>query len=125
MIPSRATGKRILLVDDDFATREAVASILAGDGHMVAAAANGEEALERLHHSGRPDLILLDLAMPKMDGWNLHDHLQADVSTAKIPIVVLSAVDEAPEAASLGAAGYLHKPVETAKLLEVVRRCCG
>lgn len=68
MVAAPHPRKRVLVVDDDFVTREMLSIVLAGDGYRVAAACNGEDALERLRSFERPDLILLDLKMPVMDG---------------------------------------------------------
>jgi CheY-like chemotaxis protein len=121
----RASG-RVLLVEDDLLTREAVTLLLSGDGYMVAAAGNGREALERLRAYERPDLILLDLRMPVMDGYAFQRHLQEDPGLASIPVLLFSAAGDAGARASdLGAAGCLQKPVATEQLLEAVHRCCG
>jgi CheY-like chemotaxis protein len=127
MLSSGATPRRLLLlVDDDFLTRESVTLVLAGEGYMVAAAANGREALERLHGHCRPDLILLDLKMPVMDGWEFRRELARDAALAGIPLLVVSASGDAREQAeALGAAGCLQKPIDTGELLGAVRRCCG
>ena len=117
--------KRVLLVEDCFTARELMSLILGEDGYMVSTAANGAEAIERLHTSNRPDLILLDLRMPVMDGWTLREELKRDPELSGIPVVVLSGVDEGGEQmSSLEAARFLHKPVETDELLETVRQCC-
>jgi CheY-like chemotaxis protein len=126
MFATKATGRLVLLVDDDFLTREAATLVLAGDGYMVAAAANGREALERLHQPHRPDLILLDLRMPVMDGEAFRRELARDEALAGIPVLIISASGDAPRRAdALGAVGCLQKPVEIGQLLEAVRRCCG
>jgi CheY-like chemotaxis protein len=125
MFSPTATGRRVLLVDNDFLTREAVTLTLAGEGYMVATAADGREALEWLRHHGRPDLILLDLAMPGMDGAAFRQEQKRDEALAAVPVLILSAVGDAPrQAAALGAAGCLQKPVDTAQLLDAVRKCC-
>src|SRR5687767_11839143 len=113
------THKRILLVEDGFRTRELLSLILGEGGYMVSTAANGAEAIERLRTSDRPDLILLDLRMPVMDGWTLREELKRDPELSAIPVVVLSAVDEEGEqTSSLEATRFLHKPIETDKLLQ-------
>jgi CheY-like chemotaxis protein len=113
-------------VDDDFLTREATTLALAAEGYMVAAAANGREALERLRQRCRPDLILLDLAMPGMDGQQFRRELARDEELARIPVLVVSASgDLRRQADALGAVGCLQKPIEVGQLLDAVRRCCG
>jgi chemosensory pili system protein ChpA (sensor histidine kinase/response regulator) len=114
-----------LLVEDDFASRELLSMILAGEGYRVAAAANGVEGLQRLRGSDRPSLILLDLNMPVMDGRTFCARRHEDRDLDSIPVVVISAAgDVAEQAAALGAARYLQKPVDTVQLLDAVRQCC-
>jgi CheY-like chemotaxis protein len=118
-------SKCILLIDDNAVTREKVSMLLAGAGYRVAAAANGAEAIQRLHGCDRPDLILLDLSMPVMDGRGFRDRQRQDVRLASIPVLVYSAAEDADQtAAALGAAGCVHKPTDIDALLDAVRRCC-
>ncbi|MBI1916423.1 MAG: response regulator [Planctomycetes bacterium] len=118
--------KRILIVEDCFRARELMSLILGENGYMVSTAANGAEAIERLRTSSRPDLILLDLRMPVMDGWTLREELKRDPELSAIPVVVLSGVNEGEEQTStLEAARFLHKPIETDELLLAVRQCCS
>jgi CheY-like chemotaxis protein len=126
MFSASVAGRRVLLVEDDFLTREAVTLVLAGEGYMVAAAASGREALEHLHQHGRPDLILLDLRMPRMDGRQFRQELARDEVLAAIPVLVVSACGDARQQADeLGAVACLQKPVDTGQLLDAVRRWCG
>jgi len=118
--------KRILIVEDCFLARELMSLILGEGGYMVSTAANGKEAIERLHSTDRPDLILLDLRMPVMDGWTFREELKHDPELAVIPVVVISGLDQSGEEnATLEAARFLHKPIETTELLETVQQCCG
>jgi len=118
-------AKRVLLIEDDFLLREMVTMVLGGVGYMVATATNGADAFQRLRHYEKPQLILLDLMMPGMDGWHFREEQKKDPQLASIPVVVISALGDLEEmASSLGAAAYLKKPVESAKLLETVRCCC-
>jgi len=118
--------KRILVVEDCFLARERMSLLLGEEGYMVSTAANGAEAIERLRSSSRPDLILLDLRMPVMDGWTLREELKRDPELSAIPVIVLSGVDEGGEQTStLEAARFLHKPVEIDELLLAVRQCCN
>src|SRR5262245_41729888 len=117
--------KRILLVEDCFLARELTSLILGEGGYMVSTAANGKEAIERLHSADRPDLILLDLRMPVMDGWTFREELKHDPELATIPVVILSGLDQSSEqSATLEAVRFLHKPIETTELLETVQQCC-
>jgi CheY-like chemotaxis protein len=121
---AHASRKRILLIDDNFLTREALSMLLTGEGYMVAAAANGEEALRRLRGCGPVDLILLDLAMPVMDGEHFRAAQRECPDLANIPVVVFSGCEPSEgQAVALGAAGWLRKPVPTPELLATVRRC--
>jgi CheY-like chemotaxis protein len=120
-----AEEHHILLVEDDAASREAIALALQLQGYQVATAANGREALDRLRDDCRPCLILLDLMMPVLDGWQFRARQQRDPALASIPVIVVSADGSVRQkAASLGAADYLETPVEVDKLLAVVERHC-
>jgi CheY-like chemotaxis protein len=115
--------KTILIVEDDAGTREALSMILSAQGFTVVGAANGQEALGLLRGDVRPDLILLDLMMPIMDGWQFRREQVKDPALALIPVVVLSADGNVRQkAASLHSADYLQKPVDPENLLEVIRR---
>jgi CheY-like chemotaxis protein len=93
---------------------------------MVVTAANGQEAINRLRCCEPVDVILLDLAMPVMDGQHFRAAQRADERLAGIPIVVFSGTEQAEGAAvELGAVACLRKPVPTAELLETIRRCCA
>jgi CheY-like chemotaxis protein len=120
-------SKRILLVEDSFSTRELLSTILGCHGYMVATAANGAEALEKLRSQPAPDVILLDVVMPVMDGWTLAEMIGRDERLAGIPVVVISgAVDAECVAKKLEDARFLQKPVDTADLLQAVKGCsCG
>ena len=124
MGPGRQAGKSILVVEDDVTTRHALTRILARQGYSVTGAANGREAIDRLR-AVAPDLILLDLMMPVMDGWEFRREQRQDPTLAAIPVVVLSADGSAGQKAEvLEADGYLQKPVELDTLLDTVQRYC-
>lgn len=116
----------ILIVDDDPDIREALTMILEDDGYQVVSAVNGRMALDILQQSRRlPQLILLDLMMPIMDGWELHAALKEDAALSAIPVVMLSADSTVNfKARGQGAAGYLAKPVDLAVLLDTVSKHC-
>jgi CheY-like chemotaxis protein len=116
----------ILIVEDDTDIREDLAEILRAEGYEVATAANGEVACDWLWHApALPDVILLDLMMPVMDGWHFRAEQLQDATLAGIPVVVLSgAGDVRREATALGAAGYVTKPFKLDSLLGVVHRTC-
>jgi CheY-like chemotaxis protein len=118
--------KRILIVEDDFLAQELMSLLLGSAGFCVAVAPNGEEAIKRLHTSEPPHLILLDLRMPVMDGWQFREAMKRDERLASIPVLIVSVADQTGEqTAALEATGFLHKPVDTAQLLLMVQKCCG
>lgn len=107
----------VLVVDDESDIRLAVAEALAYEGFQVVDACDGAEALAkaRAYH---PELVLLDLMMPRMDGWEFRRAQKHDPEVAKIPVVVLSALG--PD--SLDADGYVGKPFDVDELVSAVRR---
>ncbi len=125
--PSRGSGMpSILVVDDDPAIRAMLSELLGDEGYDVAGVANGQEALRDLRHrDDLPQLILLDLMMPIMNGWTFLTHQQQDVRLATIPVVVISAgsrVQQQPVPHS--PASFLPKPVDVDLLLGMVERYC-
>jgi CheY-like chemotaxis protein len=120
-----ASSRSILLVEDDLDLREALSMVLEAEGYRIVGAANGLEALTQLRRSGPPCLILLDLMMPIMDGWQFRAEQQQDPALASIPVVVFSADGRVPEKArALGAVAYCRKPIDFDVLLETIRRYC-
>jgi CheY-like chemotaxis protein len=114
-------GDRILLVDDDDDIRATLGEILTGEGYDVSLAANGAQALNAIDRD-RPDVVLLDLMMPVLDGWQTLKILQRDPQNSSLPVIVLSA------AASPGCCGYVPKPISLARLLtllETIRAQAG
>jgi len=117
--------KVLLLVEDDNLTREAFTIILEGEGYTVRSAGDGQEALEELQGEPRPDCILLDLRMPRMDGRQFRARQKQDPALAPVPVVLVSGDrNVAREASKLGAAGYVQKPVDPSTLLAAVREHC-
>jgi CheY-like chemotaxis protein len=114
----------ILVVEDDADISDVVATSLEDQGYEVVLAANGQEALDKLRDgSPTPDLILLDLMMPVMDGFEFREEQRSDPAIASIPVVLFSAhADLRNTAAQLDAVEWLKKPVELATLLSVVAR---
>lgn len=115
----------VVVVDDDIDIRASLCDILEFQGYKVAAASNGQEALELLRDGTRPCLILLDLMMPVLNGWEFRAEQAQDTRLADIPVVVISGAGRAAEAATLGAAGFLRKPLELPDLLAAVEEHCG
>jgi CheY-like chemotaxis protein len=112
----------VLVVDDDPDILEALSEILEAEGFEIRRARNGKEALERLEPEP-PNLILLDLMMPVMDGWEFAQRMRQRPAVADVPIIVLSADrNVGSKAADIGAVGHLAKPFELNDLLDMVRR---
>jgi CheY-like chemotaxis protein len=111
----------VLVVDDDPDILEALSEILEVEGFLVRRARNGQEALDRLNQEPA-DLVLLDLMMPVMDGWEFARQMRAKPNQKDIPILVLSADrNVAAKAMEVGAIGYLAKPFELSDLLKLVQ----
>jgi two-component system chemotaxis response regulator CheY len=112
-----------MVVEDDDAIREAIGDILEDEGYQVVLAENGQRALELLVGVPRPCLLLVDLIMPKMNGWELLQALSQQDRLATIPVVVMSAMSGSP---ILPAQKIVKKPIDFAILVEIVREhCCG
>lgn len=119
---SESTPPRtILVVDDDPVIRDALSDLLSGEGFAVETAEDGQAALERLDQIGPPSLILLDLRMPRMDGWEFLSRCQ-NRKGERVPIVLLSGMAYIRDAP--GVADFLAKPIRPEKLLDCVRRFC-
>jgi CheY-like chemotaxis protein len=115
----------VLLVEDDDDLRESLQVLLERRGYKIESAADGVEALQKIRPDDPPGLILLDLMMPVMDGWEVRARLLSDPQLAKIPVVLLSGVaDLWSEARSLQAVDYLLKPVDLRKVYRLVSRYC-
>ncbi|MEO6212759.1 MAG: response regulator [Vicinamibacterales bacterium] len=111
-------------MEDNDDVRDMMAVTLQLEGHQVVTAANGREALETLRHGASPCVILLDLMMPVMNGWEFRAALAADPALKDLPVVVISAAGrEALE--STKAAAYLPKPIDIDTLLDVVCGFCA
>jgi CheY-like chemotaxis protein len=113
----------ILIVEDDADLRDMMAQLLTLEGFKTETVANGRDALEYLQKGDPPDLILLDLMMPVMDGWEFRRRQREDPALADVPVVVLSALDQT-RAADLGGTAFLKKPLDFDRLLELVRQHC-
>lgn len=118
--------KKILIVEDDLDLREALSEVLRDEGYSVAMAADGREALDHLRRQSRPSLILLDLTMPVMNGWQFRAEQRQDPALSGIPVVVLSAGDyRAEQMRQLGVTDYIRKPIELKHLLRTIERYCS
>jgi two-component system chemotaxis response regulator CheY len=114
----------ILIIDDDLELREVIAETLEQCGFAVAVAGNGREGLEYLRRGQAPRLILLDLMMPVMNGWQFCSAKQADPALASIPVIALSAAAKKDPSSPyyIDVQDVIAKPVELEQLLSVVRR---
>lgn len=113
----------ILVVDDDQAIREAIAELLQDQGYDVSVAANGEQALKICRSRRNPDLILLDLQMPGMDGSEFARRKDQDPALSRVPVCVITAFRDSISIPR-GTAVVLRKPLGSADLLKVARRFC-
>jgi CheY-like chemotaxis protein len=111
----------VLVIDDDAATRDLVSRFLRREGFAVRCAADGAEGLAAARRL-RPAAILLDVMMPRLDGWAVLTALKADPDLSETPVVMLTVVQERNLALSLGAADYLNKPVRWDRLKRVLDR---
>lgn len=113
-------ARKILLVEDDTAVLEATSEVLLDEGYDVITAPNGREALARVA-GGLPDVVLLDLMMPVMNGWQFVQEFRKIEGTELVPLIILSAGrDVAQSAKTLGARDYLIKPFDIDDLLSKV-----
>ena len=112
----------ILVVEDDREQRETLCAMLDLEGFDHAEAANGREALDYLNESRAPCLVLLDLEMPVMNGWEFRVNQLADERHSHIPVVVVTANDQGLATRLPGVEGFLWKPLNFGKLVTVLDR---
>ena len=113
---------KILLVEDNEMNRDMLSRRLVRNGFEIVMAVNGQEGLD-LASSENPDLILLDMSLPVLDGWEAARRLKADAATAKIPVIALTAhamVHDKEKALAAGCDDFDTKPVELPRLLEKI-----
>ena len=122
-----ARAAEVLVIDDDPAVRCCLTRLLEREGHTVAAAGDGRQALDNLRSNPPPRLILLDLAMPVMDGREFLIRRQQAPALRDVPVVAFSACIDGDAACplDLGAVESLNKPFDLPKLLAVTRRYCA
>ncbi|HEY3917426.1 MAG TPA: PAS-domain containing protein [Stellaceae bacterium] len=111
----------VLVVDDDEAVHETVGAMLGREGYRVLHARSGAEALA-MAREFHPDAITLDVMMPQMDGWSVLTTLKSDPALCEIPVTIVTMLDDRAIALSLGAAGFLTKPIEWARLNAMLRQ---
>jgi CheY-like chemotaxis protein len=115
---------RILLIEDNHNLREEIINVLELEGFDVVTAENGRVGLERLASGADPDLVLCDLMMPDMDGYETLQAIRGNPSTAWLPVIVLTARDDdqcQSKAVELGATGYVTKPFKIQDLVRAVQ----
>lgn len=118
---SRPAGRFVLAIDDDPDVLDLMTEKLAGSGYTVVTAKSGEDGL-RLARELRPDVITLDIMMPRLDGWQVLRGLKESDETRNIPVIIVSILENKSLGFSLGAAEYLVKPVTRERLLDVLDR---
>lgn len=112
----------ILIVEDDPILSESIAELLSDAGYAVAAAHNGADALQYLQTNPAPQLILLDLMMPVLDGFGFRRAQLRDRVLSRIPVIVLSAIWRNEQVYSIGAADWFSKPADIDALLQAIDR---
>ncbi|HEY3123158.1 MAG TPA: response regulator [Thermoanaerobaculia bacterium] len=119
-------NREVLVVEDDTDLRESLSQALRDHGFTVTQAGNGQQALDLLHSGIRPGVILLDLMMPVLSGWQLRDALRQDLALARIPQLVISAfVDEAEQVVlALPPDDCIRKPFQLRILINAIERHC-
>jgi CheY-like chemotaxis protein len=123
-VPAKSGGKVVLLVEDDEDSQYVYRVILENHGFEVATADSGHEGL-RLARERRPNVIIMDVSIPGIDGWTLTERLKRDPETAQIPVIVVTAhafPEDRRRAEGIGCEGFLTKPCEPRRVLEEVCR---
>lgn len=117
----------VLVVDDDQNSREGLTEFLVQAGYRVSEAADGAEALKKAAQR-RPDVVLLDLAIPKVDGWTVARRLKTDPTLGNVPVIALSAMDypdQVHKALVAGCDAFITKPCDLAALVPTIQRVLG
>ena len=112
----------ILIVEDDEDIRSTLREVLEIEGYVVHTAAHGQEGLDVLETIGRPCVVLLDMMMPVMNGWEFISALEAKGTLGQTPVVVVSAAGERARAPQ--AVEYVRKPIDLESLLQTIERYC-
>src|SRR5262249_26318431 len=131
MLATASLGRRgdmhVLIVDDDPIVRVALSEMLGDEGHETSTAPTGRAALELLNGGLRPGVVLLDLMMPDMDGWELIDQIKKDPTLNGIPLAVISANADPPTriTSKMPGLAVIAKPFERQVILETLRKLSG
>ena len=120
-LPASSEARLVLVIDDDLSAQELLTDILQKEGFRVMCALNAEEGL-LLARELKPALITLDVKMPDRDGWQVLADLKGDASLAEIPVIMISVVEDRKMAYALGANEYLTKPIDRARLAQILAR---
>ena len=118
MISPARLGKSILVIEDDPLIRGAMRMVLQWEDYRVTCVTNGQEALDFLRASAPPDIILLDMRMPVLDGWEFLEQQKQDPLLADIPVIVVTGSEELV----YGSAAQIQKPFHPHQLLEAIRQ---
>jgi CheY-like chemotaxis protein len=126
-LPAPGAAAKVLLVDDDFAILDAVADFLEGQGFAVVSASNGIDALNQLRSGLRVDVIVLDVMMPIMDGWDFRAEQLGDPSLRDIPVVVISACGFTRDTLlkQFSACEVVPKPIQLDRFVRALKEACG
>lgn len=127
IVPVPTTSKhrpKVLVIDDDPPTHDLLRRTLGPLGVHLLSAQSGSTGIE-MASEHRPDLIILDIVMPGMDGWSVLARLKKTAATREVPVVMLTFLEDRNAGLALGAVDYLIKPIEPSRLVAVVRRLCG
>lgn len=127
MNPTPPAARRILVIDDDHNIVELITLGLTKQGYAVLAAHDGQSGFD-LAKTHLPNLIILDVNMPRMDGWDTLKRLRSTLQTQKIPIIMLTTeglIKDVDKAMTLGATGYLVKPLDMNRMIKKVQVTLG
>jgi CheY-like chemotaxis protein len=125
--PADEHAPLVLIVDDDQNSREGLAEFLVQQGFRITEASDGAEALQKVE-ARRPDVVLLDLAIPRVDGWTVARELKRDPRYASVPVIVFSAMDypdEIQRAVQAGCDAFVTKPCNLSVLIPTIERVLG
>ena len=122
---SAPTMKRILVIEDEAAVRRTILRVLEEAGYAADGATDGMRALEMLREGMRPDVIVLDISMPEMNGYQFRVRQLADPELASIPVIVLSGEASGPMARRLLAAAFVTKPFLRGELVAAIEEATG
>ena len=117
-------GRTVVVIDDDRRSADLLKVYLEAVGLRVISARDGERGIDLVRRL-RPAMVVLDILLPGLDGWQVLESLKASAATATIPVIVVSILDERAKGLALGAAEYLVKPVSREELLEALARCAA